>query len=275
MFHRARDLHCKTEQLHFGHVMMPWGSPLDLMKLRCGPAPDPLLPSALYIDSGAPHPRRGHFVSMEQENTWTKVYGGGVQSISTDHCSPRPAVSVQNAVHMPAFGSSRSASSCASVSLCCFGFGNHWPKVSVPVAIILQPTLVPPSWGEGGVALIVGFQEEIVLSVHVGQRYLVGESGTLVPLPTGAALAPWHPSRAGTSMLHTKYFQHRQVWGVLTTDVGRVMFLCVLGGRGAQVCGVVWGYCSCNPLDSTRGGGWDIDIHFLLVLAELRLDVCS
>ena len=33
---------------------------------------------------------------------------------------------------------------------------------------------------------------------------MLSDSGTLVPLLTSVASAPWHPSHAGAGMLHTK-----------------------------------------------------------------------
>ena len=40
------------------------------------------------------------------------------------------------------------------------------------------------------------------MSRNVGEIYLVGESGTVVPLLPGATSAPWRPSHAGAGMLH-------------------------------------------------------------------------
>ena len=46
------------------------------------------------------------------------------------------------------------------------------------------------------------------------------ESGTVVPLLTIAASAPWHP---GAGLLHTNSFQDSEIWRLLTTaDVGNV-----------------------------------------------------
>ena len=42
-----------------------------------------------------------------------------------------------------------------------------------------------------------------------GNTFDEGESGTVVPLLTGAASTPWCPSHAGVSMLHTKSFPRR------------------------------------------------------------------
>ena len=48
-------------------------------------------------------------------------------------------------------------------------------------------------------------------------------SGTVVPQLTSAASIPWHPSRAGAGMLHTKSFSDSEIWRVLNTiDVENV-----------------------------------------------------
>ena len=62
----------------------------------------------------------------------------------------------------------------------------------------------------------LGFQE-ILHTRTVGKSNLVGESGTIVHLLTGAASAPWCPSNAGTACFTNGLSQDSQLWRVLTT----------------------------------------------------------
>ena len=56
-----------------------------------------------------------------------------------------------------------------------------------------------------------------------GDVSMVDESATAVPLPTGAASAPWRPSNTEVGVLHTRISQDGAISGMLsTTDLGNV-----------------------------------------------------
>ena len=70
-------------------------------------------------------------------------------------------------------------------------------------------------WLVLGVCTVWSSSEGIVSNMLVlgncGKAFLVGESGTVVPLLMSAASASWHPPHASASMLHISHSHDSEI----------------------------------------------------------------